>query len=463
MKAMEFVSTRGRAPNATAVEAAVRGLAPDGGLYMPAVWPQLGKDFGAGQSYPELVASVAAPFLEGSITDERLRLIATKAYAKFPQPDPIPIQALEDDILLAELFHGPTCSFKDLALQFIGGLYEELVGASDRPLLVIGATTGDTGPAAIAALEGRPGLAVVMLHPYRRISKIQRRQMTCATATNVLNIAVEGSFDDCQAIVKRLLHEPDAGSGARRTTPNSINIFRIIAQCAYYFWIADKIGDGVSFAVPSGNFGNAFSGFAACRMGAAVNRIVVATNRNDVLFRALTSGRYQPGRVHPTISPAMDISVASNFERLLFALSGNDPRLVAGLFENLAQNDAFDIPVPVHNKLRRQFASVRVDEQATRRALRQLYERHDLIVDPHSAIGCQAAWTLRSEIAGPIAVLATADPAKFSGEIRETLGIDPPVPPAIAALDGRQENFVRAEADLSAVKALISDWNESWK
>ena len=459
---MEYISTRGRAPTLDFKGATLAGLASDGGLYVPSRWPRFTlAQISAlrGKSYVETAVAVMLPFVEGSLSETELRLLCDQAYARFSHGAVTPLVQLDAQHWLLELFHGPTLAFKDIALQLLGLLFEKFLAPDDPDLTIIGATSGDTGSAAIDAVAGRSKIDIFMLHPEGRISDVQRRQMTTVLASNVHNIAIKGSFDDAQAIVKSLFNDPVFSKQRRLAAVNSINWARLLAQVVYYFYAALRLGGPerrIAFAVPTGNFGDVFAGYVAAQMGLPIERLIVATNVNDILHRALTNGDYSQGPVTATPTPSMDIQVSSNFERLLFDLCGRDGIGLAGLMHGFEASKAMAIPPAMLTQSRRLFSSARIEGDAMAGAMRLAYERAGQIIDPHSAIGLAAA--LASDIAPdiPVVTLATAHPAKFGDAVERATGQRPDLPQRISGLFERAERFDVLPASAEAIKAYIT-------
>ncbi len=453
---MLYRSTRGRAPPLDFRGVTMTGLAPDGGLYLPERWPRLSvEDLRAlaGLSYARTAARVMAPFTAGVLEEEELAMLCEHAYAAFDHAAVAPLVQLDERHWLLELFHGPTLAFKDLALQLLGLFFERFRAPSDPPLTLIGATSGDTGSAAIAALAGREGVAIVMLHPAGRISDVQRRQMTTVPSPNVHNIAVEGSFDDAQRIVKALFRDPALG-GLTLSAVNSINWARLLPQIVYYVHAAVRLGAPerrVAFSVPTGNFGNVFAGYAAAAIGLPVERLIVATNANDILHRALSAGDYSARDVTPTAAPSMDIQVSSNFERLLAQFGG-----AARVADDMARFEgARALSLSPHWRAASAalFASRRIDATAMARAMARARDRSGEIVDPHTAIGLSAAWEVADALPAdvPVVTLATAHPAKFPDAVERAIGVRPPLPSRLDALFEREERCATLPADERAV------------
>ncbi len=457
---MDYVSTRGRAPELGFEDVTLAGLASDGGLYVPRDWPILTRDEIAGlagQSYVETAVTVMRPFVAGALDDDTLRALCTEAYGRFGHDAVVPLVQLDAQHWLLELFHGPTLAFKDVALQLLGLLFERFLSKRDTALTVVGATSGDTGSAAIDALAGRERVDVFMLHPAGRVSDVQRRQMTTVLAPNIHNIAVEGDFDDAQRIVKAMFADPEARARLNLSAVNSINWARLMAQVVYYFYAAVRLGAPdrpVAFSVPTGNFGDVFAGYVAAKMGLPVARLIVATNVNDILHRALSSGDYSCGTVTPTATPSMDIQVSSNFERLLFDLSGRDGAALSGMMSEFEATRKLPIPVDMLVSARDLLSSGRVDADGMSMTMRWAQEKCGQVIDPHTAIGLSAARAM--DLAGvPVVTLATAHPAKFRDAVERATGIRPALPARVAGLFDRQERFDTLPATLDAVKGYV--------
>ncbi|HAJ48104.1 MAG TPA: threonine synthase [Alphaproteobacteria bacterium] len=456
---MKHLSTRGLAPHLSFDDIVLSGLAPDGGLYVPEVWPQLSpkqfNDF-ADQRYGQVAEAVLSA-LGGSETALDLNGAIAGAYAQFRHPEVAPLRPLAPNLWMLELFHGPTFAFKDFALQLLGPLMAQRLERESRRLTVLAATSGDTGSAAIAALAGRPNLDIVVLHPKGRVSEIQRRQMTTVMAPNVHNIALEGDFDTAQALVKALFADRNLSAQMQLSAVNSINWARLAAQTVYFITACAALrGRGpVTFVVPTGNFGDIFSGYAAKKMGAPIARLIAATNSNDIVARALTTGRYERRTVTPTHSPSMDIQVASNFERLLFDASGRNPTQTMALMEEFAQTGAFTVPSPVLTEMQATFGAFAADETQTFAAIRRVHESTGMVVDPHTATGVAAAFAQDLTERGPVVCLATAHPAKFEAAIHASLGFAPDIPAELSALKTLPERCVDLPADINALKDYL--------
>ncbi len=460
---MKYISTRGRAPALSFEDAVLAGMAEDGGLFVPESWPRFSDreiaDL-AGLDYPALAVQVIAPFVGDALGEDELAAMIRDSYARFDDADITPLRRLDDNEWLLELFHGPTLAFKDLALQFLGRLFDHILAKRDARITVIGATSGDTGSAAIEACRDRDRMMIFMLHPAGRVSEVQRRQMTTVMAANVRNIAIDGTFDDCQALVKALFADADVRARLHPAAVNSINWARIMAQVVYYFFAAVKLGapaHRVLFSVPTGNFGDVFAGYVAARMGLPLAGLIVATNRNDILDRALKTGVYRLGDVQPTLSPSMDIQVSSNFERLLFDLYDRDGAQVAALMADLKREGAFTLSEVALGRARMLFSSRRVDEDETIAMIARTYEQCGVLIDPHTAVGRAAGLALRADPEVPLITLATAHPAKFGHAVERATGRRPDLPPRLADLLARPERCQTLANDFDAVRRYIME------
>jgi len=460
---MQYVSTRGSAPHLGFEDVTLAGLASDGGLYVPEQWPSFSKTEIAalrGLSYVDTAVAVMRPFVAGALDDAALKTMCEAAYGRFAHAAVVPLKQLDERQWLLELFHGPTLAFKDVALQLLGLLFERFLANRDTHVTVIGATSGDTGSAAIDALAGRAKVDIFMLHPKGRVSDVQRRQMTTVLAPNVHNIAIEGSFDDAQALVKAMFADSDFAGRFNLSAVNSINWARLMAQIVYYFYAAVQLGAPdrpVAFSVPTGNFGDVFAGYVAARMGLPVARLIVATNVNDILHRALSSGDYSVGTVTPTAAPSMDIQVSSNFERLLFDLHGRDGAALAAAMKGFEATKRFDLPPSMRDQAGALFSSARVDADRMQLAMRWAHDRAGETIDPHSAIGLAAAQDVPLDRAIPIVTLATAHPAKFRDAVERATGVRPSVPSRIGQLFEREERFAVLPAEIGAIEAFVAE------
>jgi threonine synthase len=457
---LRFHSTRGAAPETDIRGVALAGLAADGGLYLPVEWPQFSAvDRAAmrGMSYQEIAFVVLRPFMEGTVPDDDLRNIIQKSYAVFDTAEIVPLRPLADGTHILELFHGPTLAFKDIALQFLGHIFEYLLRDADQCMTIIGATSGDTGSAAIAALAGRKNIDVFILYPDKGPSEIQRKQMTCVDAANVHALAVEGSFDDCQAIVKDMFADVALRTAWNLSTVNSINLLRILAQIVYYFYAASRADDVASFVVPTGNFGDVYAGYAAMKCGLPIAKLVVASNSNDILTRFFATGHMKPEGVCGTLSPSMDIQISSNFERLLFDLIGQDSGHLCELMGALKTKDGFAVSPQQHQQALRIFASGRADDAETLEQIGGTYAAAGYVLDPHTAVGVKVAHKLSAELSAPVICLATAHPAKFPETVHRAIGVTPAVPPAMAVLIKKAERTTLLPANIEAVINFIKE------
>ena len=461
---MDYLSTRGRAPVVSFEDALLAGLAPDGGLYVPRRWPQQASakiQALSNKPYAETAAYLIGLFAGGAFSESELSEFSERAYSRFDHNDVAPLSQVGDQDWILELFHGPTLAFKDFAMQFLGEMFDAALARRSERRTIIAATSGDTGAAAIDALKRCQNIDVVVLHPRGRVTDVQRRMMTCVDAANVHNIAVEGSFDDCQAIVKELFADKEFVEQVGLSGVNSINWARLAAQIVYYFTASAAIAsidEPVSFVVPTGNFGDIFAGYGAKRIGLAVNKLAVATNANDILHRALTVGDYSPARVLPTFSPSMDIQVASNFERLLFETMDRDTDKLRAEMLAFKENGAMQLDSEVQSRIREDFVSFASGEEETLSEIKRHHEVTGALIDPHTAVGRVAAQALRQAgaLTGKVVTLSTAHPAKFPDAVEKATGQRPTLPPLHADLFARTEHMVTASANLGAVKEIIT-------
>ena len=462
---MRYVSTRGQSPAVGFVDAVLGGLAPDGGLYVPEAWPTFSQAEIAAfaeLSYAEVAAKVIGAFAGDEIEPAVLLEMCREAYATFSHAAVVPLVQLRPGVFMAELFHGPSLAFKDVAMQILARLYDHILGDQGRVQTILCATSGDTGGAAVEAFRGRKNVKVVALFPEGRISEVQRRFMTAAAEPNVACVAVKGSFDDCQAIVKQAFQDEVLRQAVDLSGVNSINFARVAAQAVYYFTTAAALGAPertVSFCVPSGNFGDAFAGYVSHRMGLPIGRIVVATNSNDILSRTFETGRYERGAVQATISPAMDIQSASNFERLYFETAARDAAATAQAFAAFTAGGAIDVPVPAFAAMRELFRGVAVSEAETKAAIVATLAQSGELIDPHTAVAVAALGKV-GDLPAPVVVLSTAHPAKFPEDVAAASGVTPDLPHGAADLAGRPERFDRLPADAEAIKAFVRTFAE---
>ncbi len=458
---MHYVSTRGEAPSPGFAEAMLAGLARDGGLYVPEAWPRLEPatiaGF-AGRSYAEVAVEVIRPFVGDSIAEADLARMAREAYGNFRHPAVAPLTQLGANTFVLELFHGPTLAFKDLAMQLLARLMDHALAARGERRTIVVATSGDTGGAAVEAFRDRGQVDVVVLFPHGRISEVQRRMMTTAGAGNVSAIAIEGTFDDCQAIVKALFNHHAFSDRVRLSGVNSINWARIVAQAVYYFTAAVSLGAParkIAFTVPTGNFGDVYAGYVAQRLGLPIDRLVVATNVNDILARTLATGAYELRDVVPTTSPSMDIQVASNFERLLFDAYGRDPSAIRALMASLQQSRRFALSARALSYIRALFSADRADEDEVAATIRTVKRETGNFVDPHTAVGIAVAEKETRDPAVPMVVLSTAHAAKFPDAVEAACGVRPALPEWLSDLSNRPERVTVLPADQSAVERFV--------
>ena len=459
---MLHVSTRGEAPAIGFSEAMLAGLARDGGLYVPQAWPALaaGTIAGfAGQRYADVAKAVLGALIDDDIPAPDLDRMIEEAYAAFRHPAVCPLVQVDDNLFVLELFHGPTLAFKDVAMQLLGRLMDFALASRGARATIVAATSGDTGSAAVEAFRGLSQVDVFILFPYGRVSEVQRRQMTSVDAPNVHAIAVEGTFDDCQTIVKGLFNHAAFRDELQLSGVNSINWARVAAQSVYYFTAAVALGSPrrlVSFSVPTGNFGDVLAGWVAKRMGLPIERLLIATNANDILARAWTAGLYDLRAVIPTTSPSMDIQISSNFERLLFEAHDRDAAAVRRLMASLAQSRAFSLDDRPLERLRDEFVARAVPEPDVAGEIARTWREAGYLLDPHTAIRVNAARALAAARPGtPVVALATAHPAKFPEAVEQATGLRPPLPAHLADLLSRPERFDILANDQAAVERLI--------
>lgn len=460
---MKYVSTRGQAPALNFEEAILTGLASDGGLYLPETLPKFSKEeiaSWAGLSYEELAFKIMAPFVDGDIPDSDLRQIIAEAYTSFRHDAIAPMVQTGHNEWILELFQGPTLAFKDFALQFLGHLLDYVLKKRDKKVVVMGATSGDTGSAAIEGCSRCDNIDIFILHPYKRVSEVQRRQMTTVMTNNVHNIALEGNFDDCQNMVKASFSDqsflPD---GRQLVAVNSINWARIMAQIVYYFYAGLAVGSPhreVGFSVPTGNFGDIFAGYLAKKMGLPINQLIIATNSNDILHRCLSANDHSKQELVHTLSPSMDIMVSSNFERLLFDLYGNDGEAIAKLMEEF-KSGSMTLSDEVMSKAGELFSSFRLDDVGMIEVIRQVYDSSEYLLDPHTAIGVQAARVKRKRFDIPMICLATAHPAKFPEALEKAGQTETPaLPHHMADLFERPERYEVLPNDMATVQSFVT-------
>ena len=455
---LRYVSTRGQAPALGFADVLLSGPAPDGGLYVPETLPPLPPlpDPAGGPFYRELAAAVMTPFVASAVPADRLAAMVGGACDAFDEPDVCRLTALDDDHYLLELFHGPTLAFKDVALQLVGRLFDHELGVRDRRAVIVGATSGDTGSAAMEAVRDRDRIDIVMLHPHGRTSEIQRRQMTTLDAPNVWAVAIDGTFDDCQDLVKAMFADEALRAEADLAAVNSINWARVMAQVVYYVWAWLRLGAErtPTFCVPTGNFGNVYAGHVARRMGLPVGRLIAASNRNDIISRFIATGELAAQPVEATLSPSMDIQISSNLERLLYELLDGDGEATADLVSQFRRQGRAGLDPDRHRRLRSALDGDRLSDPETLEAMKRVWESSGVLVDPHTAVGVGVAERCRRP--GELMVtLATAHPAKFPDAVTAAIGAAPEPPPALAGLADRPERCVRLPNNLAAVADLV--------
>lgn len=456
---MKYISTRGQAPDLDFRGALLAGLASDGGLYVPESLPHFSStDIAAmaGLSYPELAHQILLPFVSDTFDAATLKRLIDDAYGDWRHEAIAPLVQLGENHFLLELFHGPTLAFKDFALQLLGRMMEEVLKSDGGKAVVLGATSGDTGSAAIAGCRGRANLDIVILYPKGRTSDVQRRQMTTTGEANVHALEVDGTFDDCQDLVKALFADAALRKSTNLLAVNSINWLRVLAQVVYYFYAALRLGapaTRVNFCVPTGNFGDIYAGYIARQLGLPVGKLIIATNENDILARCVATGEYKITGVHATLSPSMDIQVASNFERLLFDLYGRDGAVLSQRIAELRATRSLTLSPAGHTALTDIFTAHAVNDAQTLATIRQVFADNAYTLDPHSAVGVAAAQAVKAE--GITVTLATAHPAKFPEAVVEATGTTPPLPPHMADLYAKAETKESMANDVSALKTYI--------
>ena len=452
---MKYVSTRGTAPILGFSDVVLAGLATDGGLYVPQTWPTLTSDLSG--SYAELAAKVFAPFIEGDIEQATMQKLCADAYSTFRHADVVPIVDLEPGHQIMELFHGPTLAFKDVALQLLGRLFDHILSARNEKVTIVGATSGDTGSAAIDGVKGCDNINIVILYPNGRVSDVQRKQMTTVDSPNVRTVAIDGTFDDCQDLVKAMFNHAEFREAHNLSAVNSINWARVMAQVVYYVEASRKISGPIDVTVPTGNFGNVLSGWIAKQMGAPIRHLVVASNQNDILTRFFEKHSMDVTGVHPTLSPSMDIQVSSNFERLLFELNDRDGGLTAEQLQRFRDKGSLAVEADQYEKwIAPTFRASRATDHDTLATIRSVYEEHGMLIDPHTAVGVKAARE-HKEDGVPMLTLATAHPAKFPDAVERATGVRPALPDHLADLFDRPERTNFLPNDLAAVEAFVAN------
>ena len=455
---MQYISTRGQAPELGFEDVLLAGLARDGGLYLPQSWPQISRETirsFASKPFAEIAVEVIHPFTGVAISRDALRRMADEAYASFGHPEVTPLVELSPDNYILELFHGPTLAFKDVAMQLLARLMDYVLEKRGARAMIVGATSGDTGGAAIEAFRASKRVDVVILFPGGRVSDVQRRMMTTPNEANVHAVAIDGTFDDCQALVKAMFNDHAFRDRVQLSGVNSINWARIVAQVTYYFYAAARLGapdKSVSFSVPTGNFGDIFAGYVARRMGLGIGKLIIASNENDILPRTVETGTYEMRGVKATSSPSMDIQISSNFERYLFEASDRDSTRIRALMESLSKTKRFELgdlwPV-----LRSDFSAAAASEADVSECIRSIQNRHGYTLDPHTACGVVAAERLKPD--GTVVTLATAHPAKFPDAIEAITGARPVLPDRLSGLMTDPERFEILPANLKSIQAYV--------
>lgn len=453
---MQYISTRGKAPKVDFKGALLAGLASDGGLYVPQTLPRFSpQEIAAmqGLGYPELALKILAPFVGDSFTHAQLKSCIDKAYSTWRHEAIAPLVQLAPNHFLLELFHGPTLAFKDFALQLVGHLMDEALKDNHERAVVLGATSGDTGSAAIAGCRGRKNLDIIILYPKGRTSDVQRRQMTTTGEANVHALQVEGTFDDCQDLVKSLFADAQLRGKVNLLAVNSINWVRVLAQVVYYFYAALRLGGTPNFCVPTGNFGDIFAGYVAQQLGLPMGKLIIATNSNDILTRAVKTGEYKITGVEASLSPSMDIQIASNFERLLFDLYGRDGARLSQLIADFRETKSLTLSASAHADFTRLFAAHAVDDATTLATIKATFEASQYVLDPHTAVGVASAQALN--LPGTTITLSTAHPAKFPEAVERAIGQNPALPPHMADLFEKAEKITPLPNDAVALKNYI--------
>jgi threonine synthase len=458
---LRYVSTRGAAPRLDFSDVLLTGLARDGGLYVPESWPSLKPKAIAGfvgKPYAEVAAKVMAPFIGRAVPQAAFRAMVAETYAGFRHQAVAPLVEVGEGVWIEELFHGPTLAFKDLALQLVGRLYDHVLKQQGQRVTIVGATSGDTGSAALEACRDRRSIDIFILHPHGRVSEVQRRQMTTIDSGNVFNIAIDGSFDDCQDLVKAMFNDHAFRDRINMSAVNSINWARVMAQIVYYVTAAVALGAPdrrLAFSVPSGNFGNVYAGYAARQMGLGIDQFIVGSNRNDILTRFFSTGRMKISGVTPSLSPSMDIQISSNLERLLFDLFRRNGAKLGAAMAEFRETGVFTAPKAGWPAVRRLFSAFRLDDVGTLKAMRDLYRRTGMLIDPHSAIGIAAAEAMRKDKSIPVVALATAHPAKFPDAVEKATGVRPGLPAHLGDLLQRKERYDVLPNDLGRVQDYV--------
>jgi threonine synthase len=451
---MRYVSTRGRAAELGFCDALLAGLATDGGLYVPQTWPK--QPTMTGSTYAAKAASLMAPYVEGEIPQDVFAQLCTTAYSTFRDPAVVPLVQIAPEHYLLELFHGPTLAFKDVALQLIGQLFDYVLTQRNQRVMIVGATSGDTGSAAIDGVKGCKNVDIVILYPNGRVSDVQRRQMTTITSPNVHTVAVDGTFDDCQDLVKAMFNDAPFREANSLSAVNSINWARVMAQTVYYFTALETLGRSASFSVPTGNFGNVLAGWIAKQMGADIDKLIVGSNSNDILTRFFETHSMDMVPVVPTLSPSMDIQISSNFERLLFDMNDRDGGATTEQLNRFRQTGKLSVePDQFAKWIAPTFRAHRANDAETLAVMKRIYADSGMLVDPHTAVGIASAEAC-AHPGVPTITLATAHPAKFPDAVKKATGVHPALPDHVADLFDREERIVNLPNDLQAIEAFVA-------
>jgi len=451
---MRYVSTRGRAAELGFCDALLAGLATDGGLYVPQTWPN--QPTMTGSTYASKAASLMAPYVEGEIPQDVFAQLCTTAYSTFRDPAVVPLVQIAPEHYLLELFHGPTLAFKDVALQLIGQLFDYVLTQRNQRVMIVGATSGDTGSAAIDGVKGCKNVDIVILYPNGRVSDVQRRQMTTITSPNVHTVAVDGTFDDCQDLVKAMFNDAPFREANSLSAVNSINWARVMAQTVYYFTALETLGRSASFSVPTGNFGNVLAGWIAKQMGADIEKLIVGSNSNDILTRFFETHTMDMVPVVPTLSPSMDIQISSNFERLLFEMNNRDGGATTEQLNQFRQQGKLSVePDQFAKWIAPTFRAHRANDAETLAVMKRVYGESGMLVDPHTAVGIASAEAC-AEPGVPTITLATAHPAKFPDAVKKATGVHPALPDHVADLFDREERIVNLPNNLQAIEAFVA-------
>lgn len=459
---IRYISTRGGCPDKSFTDVLLDGMAPDGGLYVPDKWPHIDMDDLTGLSYTDIAFRVMKPFIGDDIPEQDLREMIIEVYEnEFRHASIAPLVQMGTNAWILELFHGPTLAFKDYPLQMVGRLFDYVLESKKTRVTIVGATSGDTGSAAIEAVRECKNVNIFILHPSGRTSEVQRRQMTSISSPNVYNIAVEGNFDDCQNAVKAMFADNAFRDGVNLSAVNSINFARIMAQIVYYFAAAAALGANkkrpISFAVPTGNFGNVYAAYCAKQMGLPVGKLVIGSNRNDILTRFFESGEMSKREVEPSLSPSMDIQISSNFERFLFDVLGRKPEEVCAKMDAFRQGGSFSLDAAQMKKAREHFAAFSCSDEQTLTIMKQVYQETGYVVDPHTAVGVMAGWAEDRKPDMPLVVLACAHAAKFPDAVEKAIGIRPALPSHLSDLYDRKEYYVTMPNELGKLQEYIKE------